>query len=150
MRPSIGALGFVIGDDLGSRHCDVVLGILCKCIHLLQQQVENVQPERQSQSVRLRLLGRTRNGLHVEERMEKWVDEACCELHESGQLVLHGCVDIIIFVRCNLKVLFDLHRQVSVSMYVSCVVLTLNKFFSSFSDFSFLSRSLVKELLKRS
>ena len=97
---------------------DIVLSALSVGIQLLQQQVENVQPERQSQSVRLRLLGRTRNRLHVEERMEKWVDEACCQLHESGQLVLHGCVVVIILVRCNLKVLFDLHRQVSTSKWV--------------------------------
>lgn len=46
------------------------------------------------------------NALHVEERMEEWVDELGSHDEELGQLVLHRCVDVIIFVTRNFEVLF--------------------------------------------
>lgn len=46
--------------------------------------------------------------LHVEERMEQRVDELGRHLHESRQLVLHGSVDVLVFVRGNLEILLEL------------------------------------------
>ena len=49
-----------------------------------------------------------RNGLHVEERMEEWVDELSRHLHESRQFSLEGGVDIFIFIGGNFEVLLKL------------------------------------------
>lgn len=42
--------------------------------------------------------------------MEEWVDELRSLHEESRQLVLHRCVDEIVLVRGDLKVLFQLYR----------------------------------------
>ena len=98
--------------------------------------------------------------LHVVERMEEGIDELSGLYEESGQFVLHGGIDVVVLVRCDLKVLLELQSPRSITHKASKVgrcergrrryidlLRTLNKFFSSFSDFSFLSRSLVRELL---
>ena len=81
--------------------------------------------------------------------MEEWVYELCRQLHESGEIILQGGIDIIVFVVRHLEVLFEL-EQVRKVDYEEIVRLTLKRFFSSLSDFSFLSLSLPSELLKRS
>ncbi len=88
------------------------------------------------------------NVLHVEERVEEGIDELGREGHEPREVVLQRGIDIIILVGRQLKVLLQLegmsHR------YRDAKYHTLNRFFSSLRDFSFLSLSFVKELLKRS
>ena len=98
--------------------------------------------------------------LHIVERVEEGIDELCGLDEESGQLVLHGGVDVVVLGGRDLKVLFELGSSVARmqksskvkinSMRSTKVQRTLNKFFSSLSVFSFLSRSLVRELLWRS
>lgn len=93
------------------------------------------------------------NVLHVEEGMEERVNESGGENHEAWQVRLHGGIDIIILVRRDLEVLLKLTRSRKREDVVSSEYEarhTLNRFFSSLRDFSFLSRSFVNELLYRS
>ena len=46
--------------------------------------------------------------LHVVERVEEGVDELCGLDEESGELILHGGVDVVVLSGRNLKVLFKL------------------------------------------
>lgn len=83
--------------------------------------------------------------------MEQGVDELRGHLHESGQVGLHGCVDVVVLVRSNLEILFELRfNGISLGHTRKHGRRTLKRCFSSFRDFSFLSLSLVSELLNRS
>ena len=88
------------------------------------------------------------NVLHVEEGMEEGIDELSRECHEPREIVLQRGVDIIIFVGRQFKVLLQLDgmsdRDGDAEDH------TLNRFFSSLRDFSFLSLSFVNDWLKRS
>ena len=53
----------------------------------------------------------TRHALHVVERVEEGIDELCGLDEESGELVLHCGVDVVVFVRRDLKVLFQLRSS---------------------------------------
>jgi hypothetical protein len=92
--------------------------------------------------------------LHVEERVEERVDEARRELEEAREVSLHRAVDRVVVVRRDLKVLLELCTGGCMSTRTGRPADggrgTLNRFFSSPSDFSFLSRSFMSELLCRS
>lgn len=64
--------------------------------------------------------------------------------------MLQGCIDIIIVVGGEFKVLFKLLNVRYDRIPLNAQPHTLNKFFSSLIDFSFLSLNLVNELLNRS
>jgi hypothetical protein len=83
----------------------------------------------------------------------KGSDEGLGELEKAGQFAFDKVVMIIIFGRRCFEILFEL--TIRPEHEWSCrkaevEIPTLNKFFSSLSDFSFLSLNLVYELLKRS
>ena len=42
--------------------------------------------------------------------MKEGIDETSCKHQKPRQILLHGIVEIIIVIRSNLKVLFQLHR----------------------------------------
>lgn len=44
--------------------------------------------------------------LHVEERVEQWVNESSSKLKEVRQVSLEGGIDEVVVVGCSFKVLF--------------------------------------------
>lgn len=48
------------------------------------------------------------DALHIKERMEQWVDKLGALRQEARKFLLQCSVDIVVLVRCNLKVLFEL------------------------------------------
>lgn len=87
--------------------------------------------------------------LHVEERVEQRVNELRRKHHEAREVLLERVIDIFVFICGNLEILFKLPSMSATTLY-KIYLPTLNKFFSSLSDLSFLSLSFVSELLKRS
>jgi hypothetical protein len=85
--------------------------------------------------------------------VEERVHERGREREEAREVRLERAVDRVVLVRRDLKVLLELRRGCVGRGRLSGggrAGRTLNRFFSSLSDFSFLSRSFVSELLKRS
>ncbi len=46
------------------------------------------------------------HALHVEERVEEGINERCCQLHEAGEILLEGGINVVVFVGRQFKVLF--------------------------------------------
>ena len=82
--------------------------------------------------------------------MEEGIDELSSEDEESGEVLLHGGIVEVIIRRSCFEVLLELFGssyQQSDTTLTEKDLQTLKRFFSSFRDFSFFSRSFVRELL---
>lgn len=87
--------------------------------------------------------------------MEERVDKVRSHLEELWHLALEQLIVVLILLRCNIKVLLDLHgislqSRTRVANGRGTKSFTVKRAFSSFKLFSFFSRSLFKLLLCRS
>jgi len=82
--------------------------------------------------------------------MKERINKVGAKLHETRHVIFESGIDILVLVGRDFEILFKLIAISGRLTTLKMRVVTLNRFFSSLSDFSFLSRNFVRELLNRS